>query len=134
MKFSGLLHALASRVIGSGEVFDPRSGSEPIPFYRIPESGDQDRFSAYENGRFRDHRLLLLHAEYRWLIWERLWAVALAQRGVVAGSNSGLRYADMHESYGGGLRLRVSDARTARIEIAKGSDGMNVYIDLKGDF
>jgi hypothetical protein len=113
---------------------DPESGSDPIPFYRLPESSEQDRFSAYSSGRFRDQRLLILHAEYRWLLWERLWAVALAQRGMVAGSNHALRYADMHESYGGGLRLRISDARTARLEIAKGADGMNVYLDMKGDF
>ena len=40
----------------------------------------------------------------------------------------------MHESYGVGLRYRLSDARTARLEAANGPDGMNVYLDLKGDF
>jgi hypothetical protein len=113
---------------------DPKSGSDPIPFYRLAESSDLDRFAAYENGRFRDRRLLFLRAEYRWLIWERLWAVALAERGEVAPSNGGLRWAGMHESYGGGLRLRISDTHTARVEIAKGADGMNFYVDLKGDF
>lgn len=113
---------------------DPRSGSDPVPFYRLPESAYQDRLAAYENGRFRDRRLLLLRAEYRWLIWERLWAVALAERGQVAPSNGGLRWAGMHESYGGGLRIRISDTHTARAEIAKGANGMNFYVDVKGDF
>lgn len=134
----GYLPVFASRrVIALRSVLrgvDPRGGSDPIPFYRLPESSDQDRFSAYSSGRFRDRRLLLVHAEYRWVLWERVWAVALAQRSIVAGSTGSIRYADMHESYGGGFRYRLSDARTARLEIAKGADGMNVYLDLKGDF
>lgn len=134
----GYLPVFASRRVlafrGVLRGIDPKSGSDPIPFYRLAESGDQDRFSAYENGRFRDRRLLLLRAEYRWVIWERIWAVALAERGMVASSNSALRYGGMHESYGGGVRLRISDTHTARMEITKGADGMNVYIDLKGDF
>jgi hypothetical protein len=113
---------------------DPTGDSDAIPFYRLPESSNENRFAAYSSGRYRDRRLLLGQLEYRWIVWERLWAVALAQRGVVANEPGRIRYDQMHESYGGSLRYRLSDARTARLEAAKGSEGWNVYLDLKGDF
>ena len=124
---------IALRLIGRG--VNLGAGSAPVPFYRLPESAQEDRFAAYSSGTFRDRRLAVAHLEYRWLIWEEsLWAVALAQRGIVAGRTDDLRYADMHESYGGGLRMRMSETRSARLEVAKGSEGWNVYLDLKGDF
>jgi len=110
---------------------DPDAGTDPIPFYRLPVSVKQNRFDAYSGERFRDKRLLLLQAEYRWLIWSsRLWAFALAQRGEVAPSTAAIRYAGMHESYGGGLRFHLSDAHAARLEVAKGSGGVNIDLEL----
>lgn len=113
---------------------DPRGGTGPIPFYRLAESSNEDRFAAYSSSRFRDQRLVIAHAEYRWIVWERLWAVALAQRGIVAPSNHAIRYDSMHESYGGGFRYQISPETVARLEVAQGSDGMKIYLDLKGDF
>ncbi len=134
----GYLPVLASRrvvaVRGVLRGIDPRGGDDPIPFYRLAETTDEDRFAAYSSGRFRDHRLLLAHAEYRWVVWERLWAVALAQRGIVAGSNGAIRYDAMHESYGGGFRYQLDEGSVARFEVAQGSDGLKIYLDLKGDF
>jgi hypothetical protein len=114
---------------------DPEAGTDPIPFYRLPVSVKQNRFSGYSGDRFRDRRLALLHAEYRWLIWaSRMYAFALAQRGQVAPSNHSLRWADMHEAYGGGLRYRLTDTQNARLEVAKGSGGMTLTLDLDTEF
>jgi hypothetical protein len=114
---------------------DPENGSEAIPFYRLPVATGSNRFAAYSGDRFRDNRLVLAQAEYRWLILSsELWAFALAQRAVVAPSTSALRYSDMHEAYGGGLRYRLSQFQTARLDIARGSQGTTIDLDLDVEF
>lgn len=124
---------LALRGVFTGA--DPENGSEPIPFYRLPVSTAWDRFLSYSGDRFRDQRLVIAQAEYRWLIWSSsLWAVAIAQRGVVAPTTSAIRYSDMRESYGGGLRFKFSDTRTTRLDITKGTQGLNINLDLDAEF
>ena len=113
---------------------NPASGSGPIPFYRIPFSNGDDRFSGYSGDRFRDKRLVILQAEYRWLIWSKLWAFALAQRASVAPSTGALRWASMHEAYGGGFRYRITDTQTARLELAKGNQGFDIDLNLEAPF
>lgn len=114
---------------------DPEDGSEPVPFYRLPVSTGLDRFSSYSGDRFRDQRLVIAQAEYRWLILgSSMWAVAIAQRGAVAPSTSALRYSGMHESYGGGLRYKLSNTRTTRLDITGGSQGYNINLDLDTEF
>lgn len=117
------------------EGVDADAGTDNVPFYRLPTAVKQDRFWSYSGDRFRDQRLGILQAEYRWLIWsDQLWAFGLAQRGVVAPSTGQLRYSDMHEGYGGGLRYHLRDTQTVRLLVAKGSQGMNVDLDLDANF
>jgi hypothetical protein len=114
---------------------DPDAATDGIPFYRLPVSVKQNRFAGYSGDRFRDRRLAILHAEYRWLIWaSRMYAFAMAQRAQVAPSNHSLRWADMHEAYGGGLRYHLTDTQNARLEVAKGSGGMTIDLELDTEF
>lgn len=125
---------IAMRVVHMG--VDQNGGDEPVPFYRlpVPSSSLETRFSAYSSRRFRDKHLLLAHVEYRWVIWEDLWALALAQVGQVAPEARQLRVSDLHESYGGGLRYGLSEAATARAEVATGAEGTVFYVDVSTDF
>ncbi len=126
------------RVLALRGVFqgvDPEAGSEPVPFYRLPTATGWDRFLAYSGDRFRDQRLVIAQAEYRWLIWSSsLWAVAIAQRGGVAPTTSALRYSGMHESYGGGFRLKLGELQTARLDVTHGTQGTNINLDLDTEF
>jgi hypothetical protein len=135
----GYLPVFANRrVLALRGVFqgvDPEAGSEPVPFYRLPVATGWNRFQGYSGDRFRDHRLVIAQAEYRWLIWSSsLWAVAMAQRGEVAPSTSALRYSAMHEAYGGGLRYRFGELHTARLDVTSGSQGVNINLDLDTEF
>jgi len=127
-----LRRVIAARAIIDG--VNPASGSGPIPFYRLPYSNGLDRFSGYSGDRFRDKRLVLLQAEYRWLVWSKLWAFALAERAEVAPSTGALRWTSMHEAYGGGFRYRLTDTQTARLEIAKGNQGLDIDLNLEAPF
>lgn len=113
---------------------DPADGSAPIPFFHLPESGDATRFAGYAAHRFADAHLALGHVEYRWIIWDRLWALAQAEVGEVAPSAGALRLRDVHESYGGGLRYAFSERAVVRMSIAQGSEGLVAYLTLKEDF
>jgi hypothetical protein len=108
---------------------DPSADSPPVPFYRLPESSGDQRFLAFDSGHFRDQRLALSQVEYRWWIWEKLWAVGFAQLGWVAPSAADLRFDAVHESYGGGFRGTVTQSFLYRLDIAHGSEGTET--DLK---
>ncbi len=113
---------------------DPVRDDAAIPFYRLPEAAGTTNFAAFSSRRFIDRHLVLAHAEYRWLIMDRLWALGLAEVGEVASSASRLRVADVHESYGGGLRFAFREGAVARLQIATGTDGLRAALTFNGDF
>ncbi|MGH7724036.1 MAG: hypothetical protein ACREOU_01270 [Candidatus Eiseniibacteriota bacterium] len=119
---------------GLHQIVDPSGDPSTIPFYYLPESSDDGRFAAYKAHRFSDRHLLIGHAEYRWRIWDRLWALAQAEIAEVAGASDQIRIADVHESYGGGLRYAMTDRSMARLSIASGAEGLVIFISLKEDF
>jgi len=113
---------------------DPAADVPGVPFYRQPETTDMTRFAAYAAHRFADEQLLLGHAEYRWIVMDRLWMFALAQVGEVQSTRSRFRWADVHESYGGGFRYAITERAIIRAQLAGGAEGLKLIIDLKDDF
>jgi hypothetical protein len=123
---------LAGRLVYEG--VDRAGGSAPVPFYRLPEASDADRFAAYHSGRFRDQRLALGTAEYRWEIMPPIWAVLFGELGDVASTASGLTLRGAHPSLGGGFRAKIGSANVARLDIARGHEGIVIRADLGVDF
>lgn len=108
-------------------------GTRPVPYYRLPTSEDEVQFAAFATQRFRDQKLLLGHVEYRWEVWDFAWMYAFTQWGAVASRLDQFRYADGHESHGLGLRFGMSGVAAARLEFARGSEGMRISFK-GGDF
>jgi hypothetical protein len=102
---------------------EPESDSPAVPFYRLPTTTGQERFLSFDSGRFRDQRLALSQVEYRWWIWEKMWAVGFAQLGWVASEASSLAMTNVQESYGGGIRLILTPDFLYRLDIAHGPEG-----------
>jgi hypothetical protein len=123
---------LVGRVVYEG--VDRRPGSVPIPFYRLPESTDDDRFAGYPSGRFRDQRLALGRLEYRWEIERPVSAFLLGELGEVAPTSGQLSLRSAHPSLGGGLRAKIGEMEAGRIEIARGHEGWTIRTDLGVDF
>ncbi len=119
---------------GVHQSVDPIKDDATIPFYRLPEAASGANFAAYRSHRFTDRYLALAHVEYRWLIMGRLWALGLAELAEVASSGDRLRIADVHESYGGGLRFAFADDAVARLQVATGAEGLRAALTLNGDF
>ena len=107
---------------------------EVVPFYLLPDPTNPFHLAAYSAHRFRDNHLAVGRGEYRWLIWEdRLWAVAIAEIAQVASSADQLRIADVHESYGAGLRLAFRGT-VVRATYAKGDEKPLIWFALGQDF
>ena len=114
---------------------DPGGGATTLlPFYRLAQSEGTSRLAGYESERFRDRQLVLARIEYRWAILHRVSAVALYELGAVAPRVGAFRLGDAHESYGGGLRLGMSDVTTLRFEVAKSVEGIHPTLSLGSDF
>ena len=126
------------RVIAVRGVFagvDPDGGDATVmPYYRLAQSTCASRFAGYSSERFRDRQLMLGRIEYRWEILHRLSALALYELGEVAPSTGSFTLREAHQSIGGGLRLGVSDEGTMRIELAKGTEGLQAVFALGSDF
>jgi len=113
---------------------DPRGGATTLPYYRLVRNEGTTSFAAYSSERFLDRQLLLGRIEYRWMVLYRISVVALYELGEVAPRAGAFTVDDAHRSYGGGLRLGLSDRATARFEVAKGSEGMLARFEIGGDF
>ena len=114
---------------------EPSGGASTImPFYRLPLSDGTTGFAGYAGERFRDRQLLLARIEYRWVILHRISALALYELGEVAPRLGSFTLSAAHRSVGGGLRLGLNDEATARLEVAKGSEGFQAILALGGDF
>ena len=113
----------------------PRGGATTaLPFYRLPRSDGDTHFAGYNSGRFRDRQLILARAEYRWPIVRRLNALALFEMGEVAPNSSSFRLRSTHNSYGGGLRLGLSDESAFRLEMAQSVEGFHMVLELGSGF
>ena len=122
-------------VRGIYEGIEP-SGNETtdLPYYRLPKSGGTETFAGYANDRFRDRRLVLARAEYRWAILKRMSAVVMYELGEVAPNAASFRLREAHTSYGGGVRLGTADDSSVRFELAKSVEGMRIALTLGSDF
>jgi outer membrane protein assembly factor BamA len=113
----------------------PRGGATTdLPFYRLPGSEGSAHFAGYNSGRFRDRQLMLARAEYRWPIVRRLNALALFEMGEVAPNMSSFRLPSTHNSYGGGLRLGLSEVSAFRLEMAQSVEGFHMVLELGSAF
>jgi hypothetical protein len=124
---------IAVRAIYAG-VNPSGNNAVPLPFYRLMQSDGDLHFAAYDGGRFHDQQLMLARVEYRWLVIHRVYALALYEWGAVSPNAASFTLRDTHKSYGGGLRIGVSDESALRFELADSDEGLHAILALGGDF
>ncbi len=100
------------------------------PFFQMPLLGGTKKLRGHWEGRFRDRKLLLLQAEYRFPLFWRLGMVAFAGAGKVAPDLPTLMRAGttVHYSVGGGLRGRLRRKDPIHIRIDVGFDENGQYL------
>jgi hypothetical protein len=80
------------------------SSKKPIPFYNLPQLGNDQFMRGYYAGRFRDENLLTSQAELRYRIIPRFGLVAFGGAGKVY-ENGGFSKSDFKPTYGVGARV-----------------------------
>ncbi len=119
--------------IGFNGQFNSLQGSA-LPFYLVPEMGNDNMMRGYYQGRYRDQNLLAGQAEYRYLIDPKMrihiWFLDVQPKfalAAFAGAGSVFNNRDFHlsgfkPSYGAGIRYFYDENSrlTVRIDYAVG--------------
>lgn len=93
-----------------------------VPFDQMPTLGGANLLRGFFGGRFRDRSLGAVQAEIRVGHWRRFGAVAFLETGTVGPGVERLRAAELHASYGIGLRWQLSRAEQIHIRADLGFD------------
>ena len=93
--------------------------SHPVPFYLLPQLGNDEMMRGYYQGRYRDKSLLAAQSELRWRFNPRFAVVGFAGTGTVYGQEN-LQLDNFKYSWGGGFRYFFDIAKgfTLRLDYA----------------
>jgi hypothetical protein len=101
-------------------------GGQEIPFYMLPSLGSGSNLRGYASWRFRDANSLLGQAEWR-IIVNRFFDTALfVDAGKVTALRGDLNFSDLKTDYGVGFRFHGPATTPLRIDIAGGSEGLQL--------
>lgn len=116
-KFKSLNEKL---VLGFQSTFQGLYGKK-LPFYLLPQLGNDQIMRGYYTGRYRDQNLLTAHAELRYRFVKRFAAAAFGGTGTVF-KNNDFHLSDLKPNYGAGIRYFADPGRglTLRMDYAVG--------------
>ncbi|MFY0255680.1 hypothetical protein ACDQ55_17185 [Chitinophaga sp. 30R24] len=119
--------------LGLNGLFNSLQGNE-LPFYLLPEMGNDNLMRGYYTGRYRNQNYLAGQAEYRYLIDPKMrvraWFIDLKPKFALAAfagtgtvfANRDFRFGGFKPSYGGGIRYFYDENAklTIRVDYAIG--------------
>jgi len=101
--------------------------ADAVPYFLMPSLGSGSTLRAYQSWRFRDRHSLLMSGEWRWIPSRLLIDMAIFyDAGKVAGRREDLNFKDLKHDWGVGFRLHTPSATPLRIDVARGSEGVNI--------
>jgi outer membrane protein assembly factor BamA len=103
------------------------AAGQEVPFYMLPTLGGSRTLRGYATDRFRDRDVLMVNAEYRFPVLRRLDAAAFYDAGGVA-PRAGELTRNMVGDYGVGLRVHSATHVLARLDVARGREGMRALL------
>ncbi len=119
---------------GRLEQVEPLLGGESVPFFQLPRLGGQQTLRGFLSDRFRDTGSLLFSAEYRYPVWGRMDAVFFVDTGQVFGALDEVDARDFRTTFGGGFHLLSGSGLSARFEVARSVEGVEVILTVKPAF
>lgn len=132
---SHLLDLRAYRGLGEGPFtaaarFVGQHTAGDAPFDVLPMLGGAQLLRGYFGGRFRDRTLYALQTELRVGHWKRWGAVTFLEVGRVTNGLEALSLADLHASFGVGLRFQLSaeEKLHVRADLGMTKDGGGFYL------
>lgn len=106
------------------------AGDNQVPFYLLPTLGGENTLRGYSNYRFRDRNVALLSAEYRWPVFRMMDAAIFGDAGTVAATAADLWRERPMRDYGFSLRLHSPTSTLARVDVARGPEGMRLFLSF----
>lgn len=103
---------------------------QSVPFYRLQSIGGDESLRGYAPGRFRDRNIILLNAEVRCQVWHWLDMAVFGDAGHVFHAFEDLGVNTLRADVGVGFRLRTNEGTAARFEVARGTEGVRVQLEL----
>ena len=100
---------------------------DAVPYFLMPSLGSGSTLRGYQSWRFRDRHSLLMSGEWRWIPSRMLIDMAIFyDAGKVVGRREDLNFKDLKHDVGVGFRLHTPMATPLRIDVARGSEGINI--------
>ena len=118
----------------AGAAFTDSASGSDVPFIYQPALGGAQTLRGYSSGRFRDRHAVWATAEYQWEAWWALDAAFFVDAGQVAAHRADLALRTFDVTYGFGLRLHGKENFIARLDIAKGREGITPILGFKYGF
>src|SRR5690554_2409435 len=105
--------------LGFNGLFQSTTGKN-VPFYLLPQLGNDEMMRGYYQGRFRDKKLLALQSELRFRVHERLGLAVFGSTGTVYPKKIDLSH--LKHSFGSGIHyfFNLEHDASIRIDYAMG--------------
>jgi outer membrane translocation and assembly module TamA len=108
---------------------------DTVPYFLLPSLGSGSTLRAYQSWRFRDRHSLLLSGEWRWMPSRMFLDLAFFyDAGKVASRREDLNFTGLKHDAGVGVRFHGPIATPLRIDVAHGSEGMNIVFSGAATF
>jgi hypothetical protein len=103
------------------------SDSDTVPYFLLPALGSGSTLRAYPSWRFRDRHSLLTSGEFRWIPSRMFLDMAIFyDAGKVTSRTEDLNFSGLKHDIGVGVRFHGPIATPLRVDVARGSEGINV--------
>jgi hypothetical protein len=120
------LHGVARTTLGD---------EQTVPYFLLPALGSGSTLRAYPSWRFRDRHSLLLSGEWRWIPNRMFLDMAVFyDAGKVTARREDLNFKHLEQNIGVGVRFHGPLTTPLRIDVARGSEGVNVVFSGAAPF
>jgi len=118
-----------------GMVVTTPDDQDQVPFFLLPSLGSGSTLRAYPSWRFRDRHSMLMSGEWRWIPSRLAMDMALFyDAGKVTSRREDLDFDNLKTDFGVGVRFHGPTATPLRIDVAHGSEGLNIVFSGSAAF
>ena len=108
---------------------------DQVPYFLMPSLGSGSTLRGYDAWRFRDRHAMLLSGEWRWIPNRMFLDMAFFyDTGMVAPRLDAINVGSFKSNVGVGVRFHTPITTPLRVEIAKGSEGLQVVFAASAAF
>ena len=108
---------------------------DQVPYFLLPSLGSGSTLRGYSSWRFRDRHAMLLSGEWRWIPNRMALDMAFFyDTGMVAPRFDALALNSFVSNFGVGVRFHAPARTPLRVELAKGSEGLQLVFAASAAF